>query len=65
MFRGGYNDISPPTIMSDLAKKYGPIFTLWIGSTPIIFVNSFELTQEALVHKKNDFIHKSPNFLCD
>ena len=50
-------------LVSKLAKKYGPIFTLWIGPTPLIFVNNYELTQEALITKKNDFINKSDTFI--
>lgn len=63
MFRGDYNDSPPTRMLSNFAKKYGPIFTLWIGPTPLIFVNNYELTQEALVTKKNDFINKSNTFL--
>ena len=63
MFRGDYNDPPPTRMLSKLAKKYGPIFTLWIGPTPLIFVNNYELTQEALITKKNDFINKSDTFI--
>lgn len=58
VFRGKLDDPPPTELFKNLVQKYGPLITLWAGPTPIIFVNNFELTEEALLNKKNDFIGK-------
>nr|XP_006811123.1 PREDICTED: cytochrome P450 1A1-like [Saccoglossus kowalevskii] len=35
--------------------KYGDIFTIKIGSQPVIVLNSLDVIKEALVKKQNDF----------
>ena len=57
-FRGKFTDAPILFKMSKWSKKYGPIYTFWAGHKPIIMVNSFELSNEALNLKKNDFIDR-------
>lgn len=37
------------------AEQYGKIFSLYTGSKPYVFLNSFEVIKEALVTKAKDF----------
>ena len=60
LFRGNFND---PTVIykmtTEWGKKYGPMYTIWVGHKPIIIVNSYELNVEASVTKRNDFIERN------
>lgn len=40
-----------PVSMVDLEKRYGPIFTLWLGSMPSIIVSGADATREALLDR--------------
>ena len=57
-FRGKYDDPSPIFKMTEWADKFGPIYTLWIGHSPVVVVNNYELNTEASVQKRNDFINR-------
>ena len=58
VFRGPYSDPPPAFTFVEWAKKYGPMFTIWAGPTPIIVVNNYELNNEASIVKRNDFIER-------
>lgn len=46
-----------------LAEKYGEIFSLYTGSRPAVFLNSFEVIKEALVTKAQDFSGRPQDFM--
>lgn len=39
--------------MTNLSKEYGPIYTIWICSKPIIIINDLKLANEAFIVKGN------------
>ncbi|TRY54562.1 hypothetical protein DNTS_033418 [Danionella cerebrum] len=45
------------------AEKYGNIFSLYTGSRPTVFLNSFEVIKEALVTKAQDFSGRPQDFM--
>ncbi|XP_077869766.1 steroid 17-alpha-hydroxylase/17,20 lyase-like [Saccoglossus kowalevskii] len=52
MLRIGQN---PQISFMKLAKKYGDIFSIQLGSHKIVVLNNVQLVKEALVRKQNDF----------
>lgn len=40
----------------DLEKKYGKIFTTWLGNTPIVIMCDIDVIREAFNEKRNDFM---------
>ncbi|CAG2108781.1 unnamed protein product [Medioppia subpectinata] len=51
---------NPDEVFRRVSKEYGPVFTLWFGTTPQIFVTDVELSREAL--RKNDFAGRSDSY---
>ncbi|XP_033120087.1 steroid 17-alpha-hydroxylase/17,20 lyase-like [Anneissia japonica] len=45
----------PQEIFRDMTKKYGPIISFKVGPSWAVIINNYELTQEALLMKPNDF----------
>ncbi|XP_068945237.1 cytochrome P450 2J2-like [Petaurus breviceps papuanus] len=44
-----------PEKLGQLAKKHGSIFTVWLGSTPVVVLNGFQAVKDALVTHSEDF----------
>ncbi|XP_053164491.1 cytochrome P450 2J4-like isoform X2 [Hemicordylus capensis] len=44
-----------------LASRYGDIYTLWLGHTPIVVLNNFEAVKEALITHSEDFAERPRN----
>ena len=42
-------------------KRYGPIFTLWLGSRPMLMIATRELAHEALIQMGSLFVDRSPS----
>ncbi|XP_063148691.1 cytochrome P450 2C23-like isoform X2 [Candoia aspera] len=40
---------------SKLAKKYGPVFTVWMGPKPLVVLCGYEVVKDALVHHAEEF----------
>ncbi|ETE57127.1 Cytochrome protein, partial [Ophiophagus hannah] len=38
-----------------LAEKYGPIFTVWIGSKPMVALCGYEVVKDALINQAEEF----------
>ncbi|XP_013921564.1 PREDICTED: cytochrome P450 2C4-like, partial [Thamnophis sirtalis] len=38
-----------------LAEKYGPIFTVWMGSKPMVALCGYEVVKDALINKAEEF----------
>ncbi|XP_033120116.1 steroid 17-alpha-hydroxylase/17,20 lyase-like isoform X1 [Anneissia japonica] len=55
----------PQEVMKKMSKIYGDIFSLKIGSFWAVVLNNYELVQEALLTKPNDFSGRPPSFLFD
>uniref|UniRef100_A0A8C8VH63 Cytochrome P450 2U1 n=1 Tax=Pelusios castaneus TaxID=367368 RepID=A0A8C8VH63_9SAUR len=56
--RGGQGDSRPPAphlLLTGLAKVYGSIFSLFVGSRPMIVLSDFEAVREALVGQAEVF----------
>ncbi|KAH0615907.1 hypothetical protein JD844_026534 [Phrynosoma platyrhinos] len=52
---GGRRPLSVHVLLTELAKIYGSIFTLFVGSRPIIVLSDFEAVREALVNQAEVF----------
>ena len=39
--------------MEKLAEKYGPVATIWLGTTPTVYITDIDIAREAF--RKNDF----------
>ncbi|XP_014681563.1 PREDICTED: cytochrome P450 2M1-like [Priapulus caudatus] len=46
-----------------LGKKYGPMFTVWVGPVPMIVLNSYDAIRETYVHRGADFMDRRCNFV--
>ncbi|XP_074046214.1 cytochrome P450 2J2-like [Macrotis lagotis] len=44
-----------PEKLSQLARKHGSIFTVWLGSTLVVVLNGFQAVKDALVNHSGDF----------
>ncbi|XP_076356882.1 cytochrome P450 1A1-like [Tachypleus tridentatus] len=59
-----FRDDTPQFIkMIEWQKKFGPVFTLWFGSRPVIVVNNWDATREALTIRKNDVIGRNKTIM--
>ncbi|XP_029141634.1 cytochrome P450 2C5-like [Protobothrops mucrosquamatus] len=45
----------PLKILDQLRKKYGPVFSLYLGRTPVVFTHGFSPAKEVLVMKGIEF----------
>ncbi|XP_075741313.1 cytochrome P450 1A4-like isoform X1 [Rhipicephalus microplus] len=50
---------------TEWSKYYGDPFTLWMGSRPMIVLNSYEVIKEGLVEKRHDFAGRFATKLGD
>ncbi|XP_033120091.1 steroid 17-alpha-hydroxylase/17,20 lyase-like [Anneissia japonica] len=55
----------PHEIFRDMSKKYGPIISFKVGPNWAVVINNYELTQEALLSKPNDFSGRPSLYLLD
>ena len=49
--------------LANLAKKYGKVFRVHMGSRKVIVLSSYELAREALVIKAKDFAGRPPHLI--
>ena len=47
---------------ANMARKYGKLLRVQMGSTKVIVINSYEIAKEALVTKAKDFAGRPPHF---
>lgn len=50
---------------TEWSKYYGDPFTLWVGSRPMIVLNSYEVIKEGLVERRHDFAGRFATKLGD
>lgn len=62
-FSGNRDAPAPYERFVEWSKKYGNIITVWLGSSPIIVVNSYQLNYEASIVSRNSFIGRSDTIL--
>ncbi|XP_026557961.1 cytochrome P450 2C23-like [Pseudonaja textilis] len=48
-----------------LAKKYGPVFTIWLGPKPLVVVCGYEAVKDALITHSEEFGGRSPVPILD
>ncbi|XP_070592027.1 cytochrome P450 2C23-like [Erythrolamprus reginae] len=48
-----------------LSKKYGPVFTIWLGPNPLVVVCGYEAVKEALITHSEEFGGRSPIPILD
>ena len=48
------------TVFKKVNKKYGPIFTFWMGSNPFIIISDAEIAREAF--RKNEFAGRTESY---
>ncbi|CAG2165254.1 unnamed protein product [Oppiella nova] len=48
-------------VFRSVSKQYGPVFTVWLGTVPNVFVTDIELAREAF--RKNDFSGRVTSYL--
>lgn len=41
------------TVFKRFSAKYGPMFTVWMGNIPMVFISDLDIARETF--KKNDF----------
>ncbi|XP_072885377.1 cytochrome P450 2B4-like [Hemitrygon akajei] len=46
---------APDRSLIQLGRKYGPVFTVWLGPRPAVVLCGFEAVKEALVNQAEDF----------
>ncbi|XP_072263423.1 cytochrome P450 2G1-like isoform X2 [Pyxicephalus adspersus] len=54
--------IEPRTFQrsSQLSKQYGPIFTVWFGSKPVVALCGYDVIKEALINYSHQFSARGP-----
>ncbi|XP_054157487.1 steroid 17-alpha-hydroxylase/17,20 lyase-like [Oppia nitens] len=45
-------------IINSMHKTYGPVFTIWLGTTPMVVVSDYKLSKEAFNSKGNELMGK-------
>ena len=48
--------------LSKLSKKYGDVYSLFVGRTPVVCLNSFETIKKCF--EKNEFSGKNQTLYC-
>ncbi|KAK1333550.1 hypothetical protein QTO34_005935, partial [Cnephaeus nilssonii] len=49
-----------PASLCKLAKEYGPVYTLYVGSTPTVVLHGYEAVKEALIDQGDEFLGRGP-----
>ncbi|XP_063169161.1 cytochrome P450 2F2-like [Candoia aspera] len=51
--------------LDQLAKKYGPVFSLYVGNKPVVFTHGFPSAKEVLVTKGTEFAGRTNVYIMD
>ncbi|XP_063818179.1 cytochrome P450 2G1-like [Pseudophryne corroboree] len=43
-----------------LCKRYGPVFTVWLGNSPVVVLCGYQVVKEALIHYSHQFSARGP-----
>ncbi len=58
-----FDPVNPQKSIADLSKKYGSVFTFWMGGTPYVFVTDFKLLKKTVIKQGHLFTGRGDNFL--
>ncbi|XP_076357875.1 cytochrome P450 1A1-like [Tachypleus tridentatus] len=59
-----FRDDTPQFIkIAEWKKNFGPVFTLWIGSRPVVVVDNWDAAREALIVRRNDVIGRNESII--
>ena len=48
--------VSPFVTINELHKQYGPVFTLWFGTSPAVVIGDYDLVRTAFNSKDNQLM---------
>ncbi len=51
--------------IQDLTKKYGSVFTLWLGNSPLVLINDLDLVKQGFNSKGNELNDRVNTILRD
>ncbi len=54
VFRG--TKVNQFITINELSKKYGSVFTLWFGNTPIVIISDLEIVKKVFNSKENELM---------
>nr|XP_020770177.1 cytochrome P450 2C23-like [Odocoileus virginianus texanus] len=54
-----------PASLSKLAKQYGPVYTLYLGSQTTVVLHGYEAVKEALIDQGDEFLGRGPIPIID
>lgn len=63
LFRG--TKVNQFVTIANLEPKYGPVFTVWMGTTPMVFISDLELIKEAFNSRNNEFMGRPDIIIRD
>ncbi|POI22754.1 hypothetical protein CIB84_013498, partial [Bambusicola thoracicus] len=55
---GNILEVKPKNLaktLEKLAEKYGPVFSVQLGSTPVVVLSGYEVVKEALIERADEF----------
>jgi len=55
------NPAAPHKTMLEWSKKYGSVFTFWMGSTPAVVVTDHSIMKEHFTGKQGDIFSARPD----
>jgi len=56
----GFSSVAFQSSVKKFHERYGPIFTMWLGSRPMLVIATRELAHEALIQKGSVFADRPP-----
>ncbi|XP_032087322.1 cytochrome P450 2J2-like isoform X2 [Thamnophis elegans] len=59
------NKRNPLNFLDECAEKYGPVYSLYLGTTPVVLIHGFPLVKEVLVIKGTKFAGKPDYYIVD
>ncbi|XP_078524959.1 cytochrome P450 2D6-like [Lissotriton helveticus] len=60
-----FNFNDPMKDLDKFAEKYGQVYSLYFGTTPVVFVHGLQAVKEVLVNKGQEFADRPENPLID
>uniref|UniRef100_A0A4W5KEP1 Uncharacterized protein n=1 Tax=Hucho hucho TaxID=62062 RepID=A0A4W5KEP1_9TELE len=43
------------SVLGNLSKKYGSVFTVWLGSKPVVVISGYQAIKDAFVNQGEEF----------
>lgn len=48
------------SVSFQLAKEYGPVYTLYFGTSPTVVLHGYDVVKEALLQQGDEFLGRGP-----